>query len=336
MIILEYLIGVDIGGTKVRVGYMPLDRLSRDALRLIKFSTPKDAPGAISREVISNMKKLLSEDGVDINSIKAISIATAGPIDLEKGEVFNNANLGFKNIPLKEPILQEFPGLPVFIVNDCNGAVLGIHKFEARADERENLAYITISTGIGGGVICNGHLILGKEGNAAEVGHGVVNAVDGRQCNCGARGCWEAYSSGTAVEKIVKERIKGHPDDFQILMEIAGNDINNISSKDVYAAARKGDAGSIKIVKNANYYSAIGIGLMNNYYDLETVYLGGSMLKDDDLIIPRLENYFNERTIEFTINKPPKIKKTALGDDVGILGAIALGYYKLMSHAVLS
>ncbi|MHA1681544.1 MAG: ROK family protein [Promethearchaeota archaeon] len=334
---LKFLVGVDIGGTSVRVGLAPVAKdLDSGAIKKCKVDTPKEDNLAISRVVSGQIRELIEGNGAVIDAIESISIATAGPIDKERGEVFNNANLGFKTIPLKEPISKDFNGIPIHLINDCNGAVLGVHYFEALPEEKNNMAYVTISTGIGGGIILNNRLLLGKEGNAAEVGHGILNPVSGVTCNCGSEGCWEAFSSGTAIARHAKDALKANPRSGDVLRKIVNGNLNNIDAKSVFKAAREGDKIAIKLVKQANEYSAIGIGLMNNFYDLSVVYLGGSMLKDQDQILPYLQDSFLKDPLHYTINKPPAIKRSTLGDEVGLLGALALGKYKLDNNRIIS
>ncbi|MBN2154249.1 MAG: ROK family protein [Candidatus Lokiarchaeota archaeon] len=330
----DSLIAVDIGGTSVRVAIAPVDDLR--ALAKLKQDTAKTDPMAVSRQVIAMIEDLLKKQGVGTEELSAISIATAGPIDAAKGEVFNNANLGFKVIPLKAPISERFPSVPVYIINDCRSAVLGVHCFEAKGDEKDNVGYITISTGIGGGFVVNGHLVLGKEGNASEVGHGVVAPRSGVRCNCGAEGCWEAFCSGWSVAKHARAALDARPGQGKALLDLVKGDKETITAKDVYEAARKGDEVAKGVVDQATFYNAIGIGLINNFYDPKVIFLGGSMLKDEQQILPPLQEIFAKRTIEFTINHPPRLAKTALGDDVGLLGALALGKYKLENNTVVS
>ncbi|MHA1699659.1 MAG: ROK family protein [Promethearchaeota archaeon] len=332
---MEYLIGVDVGGTQLRVAIAPIDELQVDVIVKNKHPTPKDSPNSISNRIIAMAKELLSDAGVSIKDVISLSIATAGPIDMEKGEVFNNANLGFKVIPLREPISRKFPDIPINIINDCNGAVLGVRYFEALESEKNNLAYVTISTGIGGGVIANGHLVLGKDGNAAEVGHGMIYPGSGVICNCGGEGCWEAFSSGTAVAKHARQLLRNHEGNGNILLDLVDGNIDEISAKEVYAAAKKGDDIGKAVVKRANFYNAMGLGLINNFYDCKVIYLGGSMMKDADLIVPWIKEQFIRNPIHFTINNPPEIKVSRLGDDVGLLGALALGKYKIDKDPVL-
>jgi glucokinase len=329
-----YLVGVDIGGTSVRVAITPSNDVR--SMQKLKQDTAKTDAEAISRQVIAMMEDLIVNIKVNPRDIKAISIATAGPIDAEKGEVFNNANLGFKTIPLKTPIARKYPGIQINIINDCRSAVLGIHCFEAQPEEKDNMGYVTISTGIGGGFIVNGHLLLGKEGNASEVGHGIIAPKSGIRCNCGAEGCWEAFSSGTAIFKHTITTLGAHPTEGKVLRTLVTGDLAKITAKDVYEAARKGDELAQRVVDQATYYNAMGLGLINNYYDPKVIYLGGSMLKDESQILPPLREYFTKNAIAFTINHPPLLKKTTLGDEVGLLGALALGKYKLENNPVIS
>jgi len=184
-----------------------------------------------------------------------------------------------------------------------------------------------MSTGIGGGIICNGHLLLGKEGNAAEIGHGIVEPKSSFQCNCGAYGCWEVYSSGTGILNRTIKALKQGNIDSEILMNIVDNDISRITAKEIFQAAREGDDLSKKIVEDCIFYTKVGIGLINNYYDCSSIYFGGAMLRDKNQIIPPLIEQFERDPIRFTINHPPKIKVTKYIDDVGLRGALALIKY---------
>src|SRR5271157_1955590 len=330
----QYLVGVDIGGTSVRVAIAPIDNLKN--MQKIKQDTAKTSATAVSSQVMDLIATLITKQKITTKDIKAISIATAGPIDAAKGEIFNNANLGFKIIPLKAPIAKKFPSIPINIINDCRSAVLGVHCIEADPDEKDNMGYVTISTGIGGGFIVNGHLVLGKEGNSSEVGHGVIAARSGVACNCGAEGCWEAFCSGTAIAKHALEAIDNNPSEGEMLLGMVDGDKETITAKEVYEAARNGDELAMRLVDQATYFNAIGLGLINNFYDPKVIYLGGSMLKDEQQILPPLQDIFANRAIEFTINHPPILKKTTLGDEVGLLGALALGKYKIEKNPVIS
>lgn len=310
--------------------------LKEESIKKTEINTPKDDKHSISAVVCELISNLLTENKIDQAQVLGIGVATAGPLNIEKGEIFNNTNLGFKVIPLKKPIIERFPGVPLDFINDCNGAVLGVHYFEANKNEKDNLVYITMSTGIGGGVICDGHLLYGKEGNAAEVGHGIVEPKSKFQCNCGAFGCWEVYSSGTGVRNRALEEINQGQLKAKVLMKVVENDKSKITAKEIFKAARMGDELSLKIVDDCIYYSKVGIGLVNNFFDCSSIYFGGSMMKDKEQILPPLIDQFTMDPIKFTINHPPQLKSTKFMDDIGVRGALALVKYKIENHEIIS
>jgi glucokinase len=331
----EYIAGVDIGGTWIRVAICTRD-LNEENIKKKTARTLKETKFSIGNSICEILSGLLTENQIEQDQLIGIGIASAGPLNIDTGVVFNNANLGFREIPLKEPIVERFPKIPLYFINDCNGAVLGIHHFEADEKEKDNLVYITISTGIGGGAICNGHLLVGKEGNAAEIGHGLVEPRSSVKCNCGAYGCWEAYSSGTGVQSRTINALNERKYNAEILLKIVKNDVSKITAKEIFQAARKGDELASMIVNDCVFYIKVGVGLVNNYYDCSSIYFGGAMMKDKDQIIPQLIEQFMKDPLEFTINHPPKIKLTKFKDEIGLRGALALVKYKIEKNQVVT
>ena len=331
----KFIAGVDIGGTWVRVAICTAD-LKEENIKKKRTRTLKENENSISILVCQLLSELLAENNIIHNQLLGIGIAIAGPLNIEKGEVFNNPNLGFKTIPLKKPIEEKFPKIPLYFINDCNGAVLGIHYFEAEDYEKDNLVYITMSTGIGGGVICNGHILFGKEGAAVEIGHGVLEPRSRFQCNCGAYGCWEVYSSGTGLKNRALDGIKDTKLNAEILMQIVDNDKSKITAKEIFEASRKGDELSNKIVNDCIFYNKVGIGIVNNYYDCNTIYFGGAMIKNKEQIINPLIDQFEKDPIKFTINHPPKLKLTKFEDEIGLRGALALVKYRIEGNNIFS
>jgi len=329
-----YIAGVDIGGTWIRVAICTID------LREVNFRkkiarTLKENKYSISNSVCEILSEILKENQIKKKELLGIGIASAGPLNTNTGVVFNNANLGFRIIPLREPIENKFSGIPIYFINDGSGAVLGVHHFEADKNEKENLVYITMSTGIGGGVICNGHLLLGKEGNAAEIGHGMVDPKSRVKCNCGSYGCWEAYSSGTGVKLRALDGLHEGKLNADKLLEIVEKDTSKITAKEVFQAARKGDELSCKIVDDCVFYTKVGIGLVNNYFDCSSIYLGGAMMNDKDLIFPLLIEQFKKDPLIFTINRPPKIKLTKYRDEIGLRGALTYAKYRIEQNTLI-
>ena len=330
----KFIVGVDIGGTWIRAAICSMD-LSEENIKIKTTRTLKEHEYSISNSVILLISELLAEYDINIEDIIGIGLASAGPLDMEKGEIFNNANLGFKVIPLIEPLQDRFPEIPIYLINDCNASVLGIHYFEAEEYEKDNLVYITMSTGIGGGVICNSHLLLGKEGNAAEIGHAIVEPHSDYQCNCGAYGCWEVFSSGTGIKNRALEALEKSTLNSKILMFMVDNDPSRITAKEIFQAAKGADKFSKSIIEMSLYYNKIGVGLVNNFYDCSSIYFGGSLMKDHGLIIPSLLEQFKRDPLQFTINHPPNIKVTRYLDDIGVRGALVLVKYKLEGNPVI-
>ncbi|MFX1280234.1 MAG: ROK family protein [Promethearchaeota archaeon] len=330
----EYIAGVDIGGTWIRVAICTKD-LKEDNIKKKTTKTLKETNLSISNSVCEILSELLEENQIEREQLLGIGIASAGPLNIQSGVIFNNANLGFRVIPLKKPIEQNLPGIPLFFINDGSGAVLGVYHFEADEEERENLVYITISTGIGGGAICNGHLLIGKEGNAVEIGHGKVEPRSKVKCKCGAYGCWEAYSSGTGVVSRTMDALEKNEIKADRLLEIVGRDLSKITAKEIFQAAREGDHLSKIIVDECVFYSKVGIGLINTYYDCSSIYIGGAMIRDKDQIIPPIIKQFEDDSLSFTINHPPKIKTTRYQDEIGLMGALTYAKYSLEGNRII-
>lgn len=192
-----------------------------------------------------------------------------------------------------------------------------------------------MSTGIGGGVICSGKLLLGKEGNAGEIGHVLVAPRSGIKCNCGGIGCWEAFSSGTGVQNRTLDAIKEGKLNMDILMKIVNNDISKITAKEVFQAAKKGDILSNKIVEDCVFYTKAGVGVVNNYYDPVTIYFGGAMMNDKEQIILPVKEQFENDPIKFTLNHPPRIKISKYKEEIGVRGALALVKYQIEKSKVI-
>lgn len=312
---MSYVVGVDIGATYTRV--VLADRDAR-ILDREKFETPRESPLAPPAAIVSSIKRLLERNGLPEGSLKGIGVGSIGPLDMKRGIIIRAANLPLENVPIVEPLKREF-GVPAYLVNDCVAAVVG-ERFFGEGRGHDNLAYITISTGIGGGIYVNGHLLLGKDGNAHEIGHMVIDAQGRLVCGCGRRGHWEAYSSGSGIPKLAKLLAAEEPDIFAG-SKLAVKGLENITSRDVYEAAKKGDAFALNVVKEASRYNAIGIANVVNVYDPSLITVGGSVaLNNVELVVTPLKDLLPE----YAVNRLPEIKTTSLGDDVGLYGAIAL------------
>jgi len=307
---------VDIGATNLRVALG--DEEGRVLKRAVRRTPREGDELAVSREICRMVRELLTE--AELSEVVGIGVGTIGPLDIRRGVIVNTPNLPFERIPVKEPLEEEF-GLPVTVLNDCVAAVLGEWRFGLGRGLR-NLVYITLSTGIGGGAVVDGHLLLGKDGNAHEIGHIVIDQEGRLVCGCGKRGHWEAYCSGSNIPNFVRllleEKSPGEVEG-SLLLRMASSP-SNITAKLLFDAAKRGDRLALEIVEEIGRLNAIGFANVINVYDPELITVGGSVaLNNPELVLPPIRRYVGD----YAINRVPRIELTPLGGDVVLLGALA-------------
>lgn len=310
-----YGIAVDIGATYVRVA------LGDDTGRLVdirKFRT-KDikSPADLADNISRLIEDILEQHRV---KVEGIAVGSAGPLDTRRGEIVNSPNMPFKRIPIVEPLRQKFD-LPVALANDCNTAVVG-EKIWGAGRGLDNIVYVTISTGIGGGAYVDGVLLLGKDGNAAEIGHIVVDSEERLVCGCGGRGHWEAYSSGSGLPKLAR-LLAGKYGGLWSISSLSR--LEEITAKDIVEAYRGGDSFARIVIMEALKYNDYGFSAVINYFDPELITVGGSVaLNNPDIFIEPLE----KRVKRYITNRPPKIMITPLRENIVLKGALAIALGK--------
>jgi glucokinase len=303
-------VAIDIGATNIRVAVGDIKGLKK---KVMEPTETRKGPNGVSQQIF----RLI--DSIRDDTIGNIGIGSIGPINLNKGMITNTPNYSFNNIPIAEP-LQDRYNIPVKIVNDCAAAVLGEQVFGA-GKGLENLVYVTLSTGLGGGAIIDNNLLLGKDGNAVEVGHFTIDPESDIICGCGCRGHWEAFCSGKNIPVYAGKLLKEMDWSSGELYKLTEGNSENIETKIIFNAAYNGDIYAQYIIQEIGKRNAIGFGNIVNAYDPELITIGGSIaLNNPDFILePIQENIGN-----YTINRIPKIKITPLGDDAVLLGALAL------------
>jgi len=311
-----YIVAVDIGATKMRVALMRKEAVL--AKREVK--TPADVKifAKVLKQLISYIRSSSSWD-----KVLMISIATIGPLDLERGVITNTPNLGGLTIDLPS-LLTEF-NKPFIIVNDCVAAIWG-EKLWGKARHYSNAIYVTISTGIGGGIITDNNLLLGKSGNAHEIGHIVVDAERKLQCGCGGWGHWEAYGGGGNIPRFVKYIV-----DNKLVKGIENSIIarmverEELDAKKLYGLAKTGNKYALAVIKEVNKYHVAGFESIINMYDPEIIIVGGSIAFNNyELIVEPIRRSINNR--KGLITSPPIIELASFGEDEVLVGASALAY----------
>uniref|UniRef100_A0A7C1NXH1 ROK family protein n=1 Tax=Thermofilum pendens TaxID=2269 RepID=A0A7C1NXH1_THEPE len=309
---MKHAIAVDIGATNTRVA---LGNSEGELLEIVVFGTwEARSPEEYIARIAQVAVELERRHGVEA---VGVGVGSPGPLDIRRGEVVNSPNMPFKRIEIVRP-LREILRKPVAFANDAVTAAVG-EKYWGLGRDKENLVYVTISTGIGGGVYVDGELLLGKEGNAHEIGHMVVD-VEGRLvCGCGKRGHWEAYSSGRGIPNLARFLAEAEPSLVEETCLPLGPEL---TAKEVFDAFRRGDQLARKVIEWVNRFNACGFANITNAYDPELITVGGSVaLNNPDVLIEGLR----DRVAEYAVNRVPEITLTKLGPNVGLMGALALG-----------
>ncbi|HEC34396.1 MAG TPA: ROK family protein, partial [Chloroflexi bacterium] len=305
------IIVVDLGGTQIRAARCQPD--GRMQTRVTMPTCASQGPEA----VLARIQKTIRQVWPAKEKVAALGIAAPGPLDARQGVVLFAPNLpGWKDVPLRDRLVEAF-GIPTFVGNDANLAALGEHRFGA-GQGVDNLVYLTVSTGIGGGIILNGRLFEGGQGLGGEVGHIIVEP-EGPLCSCGSRGCLETLASGPAIARAARDALKaGEPSS---LPERVAGDHAKITAREVTEVAREGDALAQNVLARAGFY--IGVTLVSLMYLLNPslFIIGGSVAKAGDLLFEPIRETVRSRAPEIYWRHTP-ILPAALGDNVGLLGAL--------------
>lgn len=317
------VVGIDIGGTKTLSAVVdPAGRV----LARHRIETPQTGPGAVVAALAAGAEAVVAAAGLRSEDLLGMGVGAPGPLDPATGVVFEPPNLeGWRNVPLAA-LLQDATSLRVFVENDANAAALGEAWVGAGAGVRD-LIYITVSTGIGGGLILNGELYHGVSGTAGEIGHMTVEP-DGPVCTCGRRGHLEAVASGQAIARMAQEAVRaGAPTRLSALGPPEG-----LSAEAVARAAAEGDQLAGEIFARAGAYIGIAVASLVNVLNPAMVIFGGGVSKAGDLLFDPVRRVVRERAFE----RPAaavRIVPAALGDDAGVIGAAAVVYRRLGSES---
>jgi glucokinase len=267
----EYLIGVDLGGTKILAGVFnpQLKCLGRS-----KMSTKSErGPDPVINRIARCVQDVVDECDLNLKQVKGVSVGAPGAVDPDSGRVIFAPNLGWEDVPLKKELEKQLE-LPVFVENDCSICTLGVYDIELERKPR-NMIGIFIGTGIGGGLILEGKLYSGFNRTAGEVGHMVLE-ITGPKCGCGNRGCFEALASRAAIFRKIQTAIK----DGQktLLTEMLGDDLENLRSGDLRKAIKRGTNLS-RVIEEAAEYTGIAVANLINIFNPEIVVLGGGVIQ---------------------------------------------------------
>ena len=305
----KYVVGLDLGGTKIYTALVDLDGT------IIKEKVVETLAFEGEEAVINRMMDTIDYviEGTDKELIKAIGIGAPGALDLKEGIVMESPNLPFENFELVGKIRARYD-LPTYLDNDANVATLGEYRFGA-GKGTENMIYMTVSTGIGGGAILNGKIFRGSTGNALEIGHTTISQERTR-CGCGNLGCAESLASGTAIGQRAKEAVNSNA-------ETSLKNYDDVTSKEVFMEAAKGDRVAKEILNTSLTYLGITVANVITSFDPEKVVIGGGVINGGDIVLETVKEEVAKRCMKVFVDSC-SIEKAKLGGQAGVLGAAAL------------
>ena len=313
----EYVVGVDLGGTKILAGVF---RSSLESVGIAKVSTkPQRGPDSVIERIARCIRDAVDEADLDLRQIRGVGIGAPGAVDGDNGSVIFAPNLEWRDVPLKKQLEKEI-GIPVFVGNDCTVAMQGVYVAELKS-KPQNVIGVFIGTGIGGGIILNGKPYHGSNHTAGEIGHMVLD-VAGPKCGCGNKGCFEALASRTAIFQRIKSGVKNGQK--TILTEMLGDNLQDLRSGDLRKAIRRGDKFVDSVIEEAAEYTGIAVGNLLNIFNPEMVVLGGGVIEamaDEmmSIIVETARDYAMPGTA-----KGVEIVASSLGDNAAITGAAVL------------
>ncbi len=305
-------IGIDLGGTNIAAGIV-----DEKGNILKKDSVPTLAERPIE-EIVNDMaslcRRLLAEENISIDDIEAIGLGCPGTVDSQNGVIAYANNLKMKNTPIREMLGARFPGKRIKLENDANAAAFG--EYAVNGGGAGSFVFITLGTGVGGGVIIDGKLYKGFNGAGAELGHTTL-VLDGEPCSCGRNGCWEAYASVTALIRQTKAAMDSAPDSS---MHRWVEENGKVSGRTAFDCARNGDKAAQAVVDNYVKYVADGIVDTINIFQPETLLIGGGISKEGEYLLGPIREYVEKYDYNKYMPKT-KIGAATLFNDAGIIGA---------------
>lgn len=311
-----YNIGIDLGGTNIKVGLVD-ENYNIVAKATAKTNLPRPAE-EICGSIVETVWEVLNQAKVTIGELNSIGIGTPGTANRNSGVVLYSCNLGFRNTDLRS-IIKEKLGKEVYVENDANAAAFG-EVLAGAAKGYRDVVVVTLGTGVGGGIIIDGKIYTGFNFCGAELGHTVIH-FGGRQCGCGRKGCFEAYSSATALINMTKEGMEAHPDSR--MWQIAGS-LDGVDGKTAFDGWRAGDAAASEVVDM--YIEYLGCGLTNivNTFQPEVLLIGGGICKEGENLTKPLEKILARDSYCIDPERSTKLDIAKLGNDAGIIGAAYL------------
>ena len=317
-------IGIDIGGTNLK------ERLVEETGRLLATRKMKVAgiadPAALAWTIHVLSMALCHDFGCGSKAIVSTGVGCPGAVEIRGGSILYTCNLPLRNVPLRR-LFHQLSDLPLYIENDANCAALAEYYVGGGRGSKRFIT-VTLGTGVGGGIVHNGKIFHGSNGMAGEVGHMSIE-MNGEECPCGRRGCWEQYASANALKRQTARALSEHPD--SILARVIAENDGHVSGQSAFIAARQGCEIGQQVCDQYIRYLTVGIVNIINIFQPDTLAIGGGVSNESDeqLLLP-LRRQVAAHSLPCNYDKMTRIVKAELGNDAGVIGAALLGKNKRM------
>lgn len=312
------LLGIDLGGTTIKFGILTLEGEVQEKWA-IETNTLENGRHIVS-DIVESLKHRLSLYGLTKDDFLGIGMGSPGAVDRTSKTVTGAFNLNWADTQEVGSVIEKEVGIPFFIDNDANVAALGERWVGAGANNPD-VVFVTLGTGVGGGVIADGNLIHGVSGAGGEIGHMIVDPENGFMCTCGNKGCLETVASATGVVRVARQLAEQYEGSSAIKAAIDNGD--TVTSKDIFIAAEDGDKFANSVVERVSRYLGLAAANISNILNPDSVVIGGGVSAAGEFLRSRVEKYFV--TFAFPqVKKSTKIKIAELGNDAGIIGAASL------------
>lgn len=309
---MRYCIGTDVGGTTVKFGLF-----CEDGRLIKKWEIPTKTEGRKEKlyaDIADSIREQLKMEGITTGELAGIGMGIPGPV-MPDGSISTLVNLGVSDLNPSREMPAYLDGVKVCAANDANAATLG-ELWQGSGKEFENMALLTLGTGVGGGMIQNGKLIVGDFGMAGELGHMILNPAEPEACNCGGHGCLEQYASATGIARVARRQLAACDEPSSL------RGIENLTAKDVLDAAKAGDGLAARSVEQSMYYLGWAMAMISHVTDPKCFVIGGGVSRAGSYLTDVLQKQYDR----FMNIQPARteIHLAALGNDAGIYGAARL------------
>ena len=314
----QKLLGIDLGGTSIKFAIVTRQgdvqqkwSIATNILEDGRFIVP---------DIIASIQEHLTRYGMSANDFIGIGMGSPGQVDRAKGTVIGAYNLNWRNEQLVKKQIEAALAIPVFIDNDANVAALG-EQWLGAGDSEPDVVFVTLGTGVGGGIIADGRLLHGKSGSAGEIGHIVVEPHGGIRCTCGKHGCLETVASATGIVTLAHQLAETYAGDATLKARV--DDGQQVTAKDVFDLAKEGDALAKMVVAQFAHYLGVACSHLANVLNPAFIVIGGGVSAAGAYLLEQVRAVFLQHTFPQAA-QTTKLKLAQLGNDAGVIGVAFL------------